>query len=140
MQKEDPNPFVDPFRSQVDPSPYTISMSDSAESPWPRRIVEDKTEAAGNLLGSDFSPEFARFGLDAGCKWLQLPDGCQQAIIDHLKNYLSLPQCKPSFPRDLEESITQNISASEPEVSQVTTVLFMSHFRGLLRGFPKGNF
>ncbi|KAG5452422.1 Serine/threonine-protein phosphatase 2A 55 kDa regulatory subunit B delta isoform [Clonorchis sinensis] len=72
MQKEEPNPFVDPFRSQIDPSPYTISMSDSAESPWPRRIVEDKTEAAGNLLGSDFSPEFARFGLDAGCKWLQV--------------------------------------------------------------------
>lgn len=72
MQKEELSPFVDPFSAPVDPGLFAFSLADSAELPWPRRIVEEKDTGALGSLGFDYSSECGKFGIDVGCKWLQV--------------------------------------------------------------------
>lgn len=70
MQNEEINPFIDPFRAADEPSSFASALSDTAELPWPRRISES-SKSGDNLLGSNYSSDL-RFGMDMGCRWLQV--------------------------------------------------------------------
>ncbi|CAL8096118.1 unnamed protein product [Calicophoron daubneyi] len=83
MQKEEMNPFVDPFRAADDLNSSASLLTDNAELPWPRRIVEDVPTK--NLPDNSVSSTDPRTPLDVGCKWLQVSwrPGSYVAAVSH---------------------------------------------------------